>query len=138
MSQCQNHEQFMQVALNWGWELWEYGTDSTCIVGGDAPHLSLIWLKPCPWDESQKIPVGCVCCTDLDEELMRWNGEILDVVENRRFVRQVTGEQIQSAVNHAFDSCLGREALRFQGENEPETPPPLAGRPSWLKPYRAR
>ena len=58
MPQCENHEQFVEIALGHGWELYEYGYDSECEVGGkDATHLALIWLKPCAWDATQKIPV---------------------------------------------------------------------------------
>jgi len=116
MPQCENHEEFVQVALNYGWELWEYGVDSTCEVGGDAPHHALIWLKPCAWDEGQRIPVGCVCCTDLNEELLKYSEEVFDVMESRR---------IQKGID-PHEGPL------------PEEPVPLAPRPAWLSPYRAR
>jgi len=64
MSQCENHETFVEVALSYGWEMFEYGIDTSCTVGGDAPHKAIIWLKPCAWDPFQLIPVGCNCCTD--------------------------------------------------------------------------
>ena len=81
--QCENHEEFVKVALNYGWELYEYGVDSSCTVGGDTPHLALIWLKPCAWDATQKIPVGCLCCTDIDEEILKWNDELMSEIDSR-------------------------------------------------------
>jgi hypothetical protein len=115
MSQCENHERLLQVALDFGWELYEYGTDSECIVGGkETPHLALIWLKPCAWDEGQMIPVGCVCCTNLDEELMKWHEELHSVMENRRLRKQMDPMEL------------------------PPQPQALGPAPDWLPPYRAR
>jgi hypothetical protein len=117
--QCENHEEFVQVALNYGWMLWEYGTDSTCEVGGDAPHHALIWLKPCAWDEDQKIPVGCVCCTDLNDELFKYAEEVFDIVESRRIER-------------------GKPTRLPEEYPRADRPPALAGRVDWLDPYRAK
>ena len=116
--QCENHERFVQVALGYGWQLWEYGTDSECIVGGkDTPHLTPIWMKPCAWDEGQMIPVGCLCCTDLNTALWDYSAEVRDVMEDFRI----------------------KKGLRPMPEVAlPERPAPLAERPSWLQPYRAR
>jgi len=122
MPQCQNHEQFVQVALGYGWEMYEYGIDSSCIVGGDAPHLALIWLRPLAWDESQMIPIGCVCCTDLNEALLDYSEEFFDVVESRRIRRTMDP---------------GDGILPESSEATAEIPP-LAERPTWLKPYNAR
>lgn len=124
MTQCKNHEEFVKIALEHGWEMYEYGIDSTCIVGGeDADHLALIWLKPCAWDQSQKIPVGCVCCTDLDAELVKWSEEVCDVMASRRIQKDLCGEDPLPAVYPEADA---------------EEPAPLAERPAWIEPYRAK
>lgn len=117
MVQPENHGQLLQVALDYGWELYEYGTDSTCVAGNISPQLALtmIWLKPCAWDQAQMIPVGCMCCTNLDDELMKWHGELHDVMENRRLLRGVDPAQPL-----------------------PDAPPVLGSAPDWLPPYRAR
>jgi len=118
--QCENHEAFVDIALGYGWEMFEYGIDTSCEVGGDAPHKAIIWLKPCAWDPFQMIPVGCLCCTNLDEELLNWNGELFDVMESRRIAK---GQAIALSDEYPL----------------PETPPGvLSGPPSFLRPYRAR
>jgi hypothetical protein len=117
--QCKHHEEFVQVALSYGWMLWEYGTDSTCEVGGDAPHQALIWLKPCAWDEDQKTPVGCVCCTDLEQELFKYAEEVLGVVESRRIER-------------------GKPTALPDNYSHPDGPPALCASPTWLAPYQAK
>jgi hypothetical protein len=116
VSQCHNHEGFMEAALNFGWQLHEYGYDSDCIVGGKTPHLALIWLKPCAWDPEQMLPVGCACCTDLDQALMDWHEELWDIMEHRRILKG-----------------LGKAVF-----TPTEPPEVLAARPDWLAPYRAR
>jgi len=121
MPRCENHEEFVKIALDHGWEMYEYGIDSTCVVGGkDAKHLALIWLKPCAWDSSQKIPVGCVCCTDLDAELVKWNEELCDVMASRRRRKSLDPKEV------------------LRPEPPDSRPAPLAASPIWLEPYRAR
>ncbi len=116
--QCENHEQFVQVALDYGWELWEYGTDTSCIVGGDAPHLALIWLKPCAWDESQSIPVGCLCCTNIEGELVTYAQELRGAIANRRL------EIGDSARSHGLpDPYADEEPLEFITRPAPKAPP---------------
>ena len=116
MAQCRNHEAFVDAALDWGWELWEYGIDSSCEAGGDAPHLAPIWLKPCVWDEEQKVPVGCLCCTDLDKEILQWNIDLIAVSDNYRLVRNASEP----------------------GELMPRREKPVGGPVDWLPPYSAR
>ncbi len=116
--QCDGHERFVPIALSYGWTLWEYGTDSECIVGGkDTPHLTPIWIKPCAWDDTQTVPVGCLCCTDLNTALWDYSGEIYDVIQDR---------QIRMGKTPLPDRYV------------PDRPEPLAPRPAWLDPYRAR
>lgn len=107
----------LQLALGYGWVLYEYGTDSTCTAGRISPRLALtmIWLKPCPWDQEQMIPVGCVCCTNLDDELTKWLEELHSVMENHRLRKPIDPAQPL-----------------------PDSPPVLGTVPSFLPPYRAR
>lgn len=117
--QCDEHERFVTVALGQGWTLWEYGTDSECIVGGkDAPFLTPIWIKPCAWDDSQTTPVGCLCCTDLNAALWDYSGELQAVIQARLIK-------------------MGKIPLPSHYE-KPDHPKPLGGPVSWLPPYRAK
>lgn len=121
MPQSESHERLVQVALDFGWKLWGQGTDSECEI--DASSLTPIWMKPCAWDENQMVPVGCLCCTDLERALWDFCGERRHVIESKR---QALLEYVQG--------LGGREAE----EEAPERPEPLASSPSWLPFYQAR
>ena len=72
MAQCENHNAFLAVVLDFGWLLWEYGTDTSC---EHYPQLVPIWFRPCSWDDGQRQPLGCLCCTDLNQALKDWAQE---------------------------------------------------------------
>jgi hypothetical protein len=97
MAQCVNHESFVQIALDFGWTLWEYGQDTAC---EHYPELVSIWIQPCTWDwnEDQQVPVGCLCCTDLDQALTQWHEELHSVLESRRGHKMVNHLEESKAV----------------------------------------
>jgi len=80
VAQCENHPAFSKVALGFGWTLWEYGQDNTC---SHYPELVPIWIRPVAWDEEQSVPIGCLCCTDLNVALTEWYEEQYSVMESR-------------------------------------------------------
>lgn len=116
--QCEGHTAFLEVALGHGWTLWNYGTDNECTEGGkNIQYLTSIWMKPCAWDDTQMIPVGCLCCTDLNLALWNYSYEVDDVIKSR-LIRM--GKLPMPDVHSGFEI------------------EPLAQPPSWLRPYRAR
>ncbi len=78
--QCENHSTFFQICLDSDWLLWESGTDTTCT---NFPEHVPIWLRPCPWDTDQKEPVGCLCCTNLEQGLVQFHREMKSWLESR-------------------------------------------------------
>ncbi len=116
--QCDRHERFVAVALSQGWTLWEYGTDTDCLVGGKGtPHLAPIWMKPCAWADTQMTPVGCLCCLDLNVALWDYSKELQTVIRDR-WIKT---------------NKLNKAALP-----DPDQPKPLGKPISWLQPYQAR
>ena len=78
--QCENHNDFFQICLAFDWVLWESGTDTTCVM---FPEHVPILLRPCPWDLEQQEPVGCLCCTDLNQALGKFHDEMRSWMESR-------------------------------------------------------
>lgn len=99
MAQCENHESFFALALTWDWLLWEYGTDTSC---ENYPKQVPIWFRHCPWDKQQREPVGCLCCTDLNEALAQWHHDLRDFFESRAGKFIVSGPEPKAPVNNAL------------------------------------
>jgi hypothetical protein len=119
VSRIREREYLTEVALHHGWKLHEQGIDTTCTVGGRNSHVAKIWLKPYVWDESQMIPVGCSCCTDLAKAL------------------KVYAKELSDRGNHHFLRASGKAKNPFQETAPPRArPAPLAPPPSWIEPYR--
>jgi len=117
MTQADNHAAFVSIASQYGWTLWELGRDSTCQVE-DRDHLTPIWMKPLSWDHDQMVPVGCLCCTNLDQELVQWHAEEQAVIQD-----DVDRQMAQPLVFREEEAPLGE---------------PLGSPLEWLPAYRAR
>lgn len=111
MSQAEQHALYVEVAFEFGWTLWDEGVDNSCLINPD--RLVPIWMKPVAWDREQMVPVGCLCCTDLDAALVEWHAEL--------------GSVNNSEAQRLLDFPIYSEEVSIEAEA-------LAPAPDWMNP----
>ena len=115
--QCENHNAFLQICLDSDWLLWESGTDTTC---DNFPEHVPIWLRPCPWDLEQLEPVGCLCCTNLEQALVQFHREMKSWLESR--MMELTLD-VRDRISPEFLSPHERAVANQPCRGEPLAPP---------------
>lgn len=117
MIQAEQHALFVQIAFAYGWTLWEYGSDTSCEA--ENPGRTPIWMKPVAYDPEQMVPVGCLCCTNLDDALVEWHDEL----------KSFCASEIQRVLGSSYYFPPGVAARSEE---------PLASAPDWLPVNRPR